>query len=153
MSARFTDRKLKRRKDKVLHSFKVARDGVWAFLQVLGHFKPKTDEEFFSARDVRRALKPHLEEQQDGLSVRVSLKVGEEAEVRLEGAAFRLLERIFKEAREGGVFTGHSAEVVVDAMERLKAAAKVEEAPAAQAPAPAPSSVAKSPEPEKAGVK
>lgn len=152
MSAKFMDRKKKRRgrKNKVLHSFKVSRDIIWVFLQSLGHFKPKTDEEFFSTRDVRRALKPHLEEQSDGASVRVTLKVGAEADILLEGAPFRLLERIFKEAREAGLYTGHSAEVVVGAIESLKAATKIDDQPTAP---PAPSNGARAPELEKVGAK
>ena len=88
---------------------------------------PKTEDDYYHAAECRTALKDLVSDRKiiregDSVGVEVVLKA-EENDLTLSESAFRFLERVFKEAREGGqVFRGAHAENVVEAIKIVKAA-------------------------------
>ena len=120
----------------------VSKNAYEILWHALNAAKPKTDEDFFQLATVRKLWKSHLifEKRKmpgpNGELVDAELfkaDFGGVIDVYLESPDFRYLERIFKEAREGGTFTAVGAEWVVEAIHAVKAAKelKPEELPAA----------------------
>ena len=96
---------------------------LWASLAAS---KPKTDDDYYTAASLRASLRDLAERKvtpipdSPGRAI-VETKMKPDAALRIEDGEFRLLERVFKEAREGGqLFEGDRAEQVVEAMKAIK---------------------------------
>jgi len=89
--------------------------------------RPKSEDDYFNAAECRSAFNGLIKDRnitKDGGRFSIDIVLNSDLnDITLSESAFRFLERVFKEVREGGqVFEGRHAESVVEAIKIMKAA-------------------------------